>query len=150
MAHPIENIMCTTMENLKDMIDVDTVVGSPVQSVDGITIIPVSKVSFGFVAGGGEYMAAPARGNAPTSSEGALPFAGGTGAGVTVSPVGFLIAGQGQIRLLPAQNNSPVDRLIEMIPQIVEDVKSMLPEKKAKLEIKKEKPNGDDTSIIIE
>ena len=100
MAHPIETIMRTTMENLKDMIDVDTVVGSPVSTGDGLTIVPVSRVSFGFVAGGGEYTV------------------GGT-------PVGG-----GQVRLLPALNNTSIDRLIEMIPQILDDIKGMLPCKK--------------------
>ena len=55
MAHPIENIMGTTMENLKEMIDVSTVVGAPVSAGEGVTVIPVSRVSFGFVAGGGVY-----------------------------------------------------------------------------------------------
>lgn len=128
MAHPIETIMCTTMENLKDMIDVNTVVGSPVSTADGLTIIPVSKVSFGFVAGGGEYV----MGNTPIPldiTDDPLPFAGGTGAGVTVSPIAFLIVGKGQVRLLPAQNNTPIERLIEMIPQIIDDVKGMLPKR---------------------
>ncbi len=129
MAHPIETLMRTTMENLKDMIDVDTVVGSPVQTGDGLTVVPVSQVSFGFVAGGGEY----ALSGTPVPLEvtdDPLPFAGGTGAGVNVRPVAFLIVGNGQVRLLPAQNNTSVDRLIEMIPQIFDDVKSLLPGKK--------------------
>lgn len=129
MAHPIENIMCTTMENLKEMIDVNTVVGTPVSTTEGLTIIPVSKVSFGFVAGGGEY----AVGGTPVPldvTDDPLPFAGGTGAGVTVSPVAFLIVGKGQVRLLPAQNNTSIDRLIEMIPQIIDDIKGMLPARK--------------------
>ncbi len=129
MAHPIENIMCTTMENLKEMIDVNTVVGSPVSTSEGLTIIPVSKVSFGFVAGGGEYVMSGSPIPLDVTDD-PLPFAGGTGAGVTVSPVAFLIVGKGQVRLLPAQNNTSIDRLIEMIPQIIEDVKGMLPGKK--------------------
>ncbi|MGI5884971.1 MAG: GerW family sporulation protein [Candidatus Spyradocola sp.] len=129
MAHPIETIMRTTMENLKDMIDVNTVVGTPVHTGEGLTIIPVSRVSFGFVAGGGEY----AVNGTPVPLEvtdDPLPFAGGTGAGVTVNPVAFLIVGNGQVRLLPAQNNTSIDRLIEMIPQILDDIKGMLPCKK--------------------
>ena len=129
MAHPIETIMRTTMENLKDMIDVDTVVGSPVSTGDGLTIVPVSRGSFGFVAGGGEYTV----GGTPVPLEvtdDPLPFAGGTGAGVSVNPVAFLIVGGGQVRLLPALNNTSIDRLIEMIPQILDDIKGMLPCKK--------------------
>ena len=101
MAHPIETIMRTTMENLKDMIDVDTVVGSPVSTGDGLTIVPVSRVSFGFVAGGGEYTV----GGTPVPLEvtdDPLPFAGGTGAGVSVNPVAFLIVGGGPAGLAAA------------------------------------------------
>ncbi|MGN1250264.1 MAG: GerW family sporulation protein [Candidatus Spyradocola sp.] len=134
MAHPIENIMGTTMENLKEMIDVSTVVGTPVSAGEGVTVIPVSRVSFGFVAGGGEYdcKSVPL----PLDESGQpLPFAGGTGAGVTVSPVAFLMVSGEQVRLLPAVNATPIDRLVEMIPQIVRDVKDLLPEKHGVTEI---------------
>lgn len=124
MAHPIENVMRTTMENLKDMIDVNTVIGEAVVSGDGITIIPISKVSFGFVAGGGEYgLAEPPK---PALSGDVLPFAGGTGAGVSVSPMGFLVVGNGHVRMLPANFNTPIDRIVEMVPQLVCDVRDML------------------------
>ncbi len=134
MAHPIENIMGTTMESLKEMIDVSTVVGVPVSAGEGVTVIPVSRVSFGFVAGGGEYdcksVPLPLDENPQP-----LPFAGGTGAGVTVSPVAFLMVSGDQVRLLPAVNSTPIDRLVEMIPQIVKDVKDLLPEKHGVTEI---------------
>ena len=103
MAHPIESIMGTTMENLREMVDVNTVVGDAVQTPDGSTIIPISKVSFGFVAGGGEYETSP-KPQPPALSSGVLPFAGGTGAGVSVCPLGFLIVGKGQVKMLPAQH----------------------------------------------
>ena len=125
MAHPIENITSNTMENLKKMIDVDTVVGNPVQSVDGITILPISRVSFGFVTGGGEYAGTAAA----SKSAGALPelpFAGGTGAGVSVMPIGFLVVGQGNVKLIPAQHNTPIDRLIELVPQAIADIKELI------------------------
>ncbi|MDR2513636.1 MAG: GerW family sporulation protein [Christensenellaceae bacterium] len=122
MAHPIESIMGTTMENLREMVDVNTVIGDAVQTPDGTTIIPISKVSFGFVAGGGEYTTIPA---SPTQNMGVMPFAGGTGAGVSVCPVGFLIAANGQIKMLPAQHDSPVERLIELVPTIIEDMKGL-------------------------
>ena len=134
MAHPIENIMGTTMENLKEMIDVSTVVGAPVSAGEGVTVIPVSRVSFGFVAGGGEYDCKPAPLPLDESTQ-PLPFAGGTGAGVTVSPVAFLMVSGEQVRLLPAVNSTPIDRLVEMIPQIVKDVKDLLPEEPAATEI---------------
>ena len=113
---PIESLMTTTLENIRDMIDVDTVIGQPIAASDGSTVIPISRVSFGFVAGGGEFNAARPR-IEPEGNE--LPFAGGTGAGVTVQPLGFLVTSKDQTRLLPAQCYQPVDRLIELIPQAI-------------------------------
>jgi len=121
--HPIEGIMTTTMESIRDMIDVNTVVGEPIATADGSTVVPISRVCFGFVAGGGEY-AGEARG--PEHAEGGAPFAGGTGAGVTVQPLGFLVTGPDAVRLLPAQCYQPIDRIIELIPQVVADVKKAL------------------------
>ena len=122
---PIESIMTTTMENIRDMVDVNTVIGDPVNTPDGSTVIPISRVSFGFVAGGGEYSAGEPM-DAPDSS---LPFAGGSGAGVTVQPMGFLFIGQDQVRLLPAQYYAPVDRIIEMVPQVLCDIRRMISDK---------------------
>ena len=118
--HPIENIMTTTMENIRDMIDVNTVVGEAIAAADGSTVIPISRVSFGFVAGGGEY------GEKAASADPAHPFAGGTGAGVTVQPMGFLTITGSQVRLTPVQYAAPIDRVIDMIPSLVSDVKRFL------------------------
>ncbi len=126
--HPIESLMGTTMENIKDMVDVNTVIGDPVRTEDGSTIIPISRVSFGFVAGGGEYGVETGKGNgtsAPGVTE-ALPFAGGSGAGVSVHPMGFLVVGNGQVKLLSANYVTPVDRVMELIPQVVNDLKQVL------------------------
>jgi sporulation protein YtfJ len=122
--HPIENIMSTTLENIRDMIDVNTVVGEPIAAGDGETIIPISRVSFGFVAGGGEYQCT---GSAKPQEEAGrpFPFAGGTGAGVTVQPLGFLVTGPDAVRLMPAQCYQPIDRVIELIPQVVAELKKM-------------------------
>ena len=122
---PIESIMTTTMENIRDMVDVNTVIGDPVSTPDGSTVIPISRVSFGFVAGGGEYSA----GELPETDDPSLPFAGGTGAGVTVHPMGFLFIGQDQVRLLPAQYYAPIDRIIEMVPQVLCDIRRMISDK---------------------
>ena len=116
--HPIETIMSTTMENIRDMIDVNTVVGDAVTPAEGTVIIPISRVSFGFVAGGGEYGLKTSQPSADN-----LPFAGGTGAGVTVQPMGFLVIKNDQVRLTPAQYYAPVDRVIEMIPPLLSDVR---------------------------
>lgn len=118
--HPIESLMSTSMESIREMVDVNTVVGDPVKTQDGSTIIPISRVSFGFVAGGGEY----AGGVSPQTAE-SMPFAGGSGAGVSVHPVGFLVCSQSGVRLLSASCTSPIERLVEMIPQALDGIRAM-------------------------
>lgn len=104
------------MESIREMVDVNTVVGDPVQTQDGSTIIPISKVSFGFVAGGGEY---------GQLQQAELPFAGGAGAGVSVHPMGFLVCSANGVRLLSANCASPMERIVEMIPQALEGLRAM-------------------------
>jgi len=123
--HPIENIMSTTMENIRDMVDVNTVIGEPITTQDGSTVIPISRVSFGFVAGGGEYQCA-AHAKAMDSACERMPFAGGTGAGVTIQPVGFLVTSESSVRLLPAQVYAPADRIIELAPQLMCEMRNFL------------------------
>ena len=122
---PIEALMTATMESLRDMIDVNTIIGEPISTQDGSTVIPLSRVSFGFVSGGGEY-AAKNGAILPVSGERGgeeHPFAGGSGAGVSVQPLGFLVTGHDGVRLLPAQGIQPIDRLIELIPQALNEIK---------------------------
>lgn len=127
--HPIEGIMGATMDRMRDMVDVDTVIGEPITTCDGSTVIPISTVSFGFVSGGGEYRANPPKAQA---EDGRMPFAGGTGAGVTIRPMGFLVQGRDSVRLLPAQPYAPVDRMIELAPQIMSEIRRLLAEKNHK------------------
>lgn len=117
--------MKTAMESIKEMVDVNTVVGDPVETPDGSVIIPVSRVSCGFAAGGGEYDS----GNAERGGEGYLPFGGGSGAGVSVQPVGFLVVGNNQVRLLPVDGNMIVDRLIDLAPQVINQIQAMVQRK---------------------
>lgn len=124
--HPIQNLMGTSMESIREMVDVNTVIGDPVVTQDGSTIIPVSKVSFGFVAGGGEYA-----GGLPQPIDD-LPFAGGAGAGVSVQPMGFLVCGPSGVRLLSAGCTSPAEKLVEMIPQAMDAIGRMGKEKENK------------------
>ena len=123
--HPIENIMHSTMESIRDMIDVDTVIGEAIVTQDGSTVIPISRVSFGFVAGGGEYRCGASK-QTPAENCERMPFAGGTSAGVTVQPLGFLVSNTETVRLLPAQVYAPADRVIELVPQLMCEVKNML------------------------
>ena len=108
------------MESIREMVDVNTVVGDPVKTQDGSTIIPISRVSFGFVAGGGEYA-----GGLAQPQDSSLPFAGGAGAGVSVHPVGFLVCSQSGVRLLSASCASPMERIVEMIPQALDGIRAM-------------------------
>lgn len=121
--HPIENLMTTTMESIRDMVDVNTVIGEAITTPDGTTLIPISRVSFGFVAGGGEYGESQLRQKHADTADADIPFAGGAGAGVTVSPLGFLVSSGEQVRLVPAQYCQSVDRLIELIPQVMADLR---------------------------
>lgn len=135
--HPIESLMTTAMENIKEMVDVNTIVGDAVQSPDGTVIIPVSRVSFGFASGGGEYVASISSAGeneeedeGPSKKDRKMPFAGGSGAGVSISPVAFMVVGQNQIRLLPVTlNNTPVDKLLELMPEMVQKINQILQRK---------------------
>lgn len=100
------------MQSIKDMVDVNTVVGDAVETQDGTVIVPVSRVSVGFVAGGGDYTA-----NGEAQSH---PFAGGSGAGVLVHPVGFLVVTGQQVRLLPVSGEAIYDRLLDLAPELMD------------------------------
>ena len=119
MEHPIGELMQTTLENIKDMVDVNTVIGEPIPAGDSGTIIPVSKVTFGFVAGGGDFD----KNQLPEEEK---PFAGGSGAGVSVQPVGFLVVQQDTVKVLPAQQFTAWERALNAAPQLLEDVKKLL------------------------
>lgn len=121
--HPIETLMSSVMENIKGMVDVNTIVGAPVETVNGEVIIPVSKVSFGFAVGGGDYMI---NGHGKNGAPKGSPFAGGSGAGVSLSPVAFLVVGKEQVRLLPVSNNAVIERLINVAPELLHEVKDIM------------------------
>lgn len=134
--HPIQGLMKTAMESIQAMIDVNTVIGDAVETPGGGVIIPVSRVSFGFAAGGGEYQAGtglPRMGERKEEWE--LPFGGGSGAGVSVQPVAFLIVDPPEIRLLCVQGNPMADRLIDMAPQLVDQIGSLIRGKPAEREV---------------
>lgn len=123
MNHPIGELMQATLENIRTMVDVNTVVGDPILAQDGSTVIPLSRVSFGFVSGGGEY----AKKTPPDQ-----PFAGGSGAGVSVQPVGFLVVGKDGVRVLPAQNLTVWERAVNCAPQLADDLRAILAPKRDK------------------
>ena len=117
MEHPIGNLMNTTMEKIKEMIDVNTIIGDPITSPDGTLIIPVSKVSYGFASGGSDL---------PTKKENKDCFGGGSGAGVTIQPVAFLTVYQGDVRLVSVdRDEGTADKLVNMIPDVLKKVKGV-------------------------
>lgn len=123
MEHPIGSLMDTTMEKIKEMIDVNTIIGEPITSPDGTLIIPVSKVSYGFAAGGSDL---------PTKKENKDCFGGGSGAGVTIQPVAFLTVYQGDVRLVSVdQKEGTADKLVNMIPDVLKKVKGVFKKDKS-------------------
>lgn len=124
MPHPIESIIKTTMENLKNIIRVDTVVGDPIRLENNTLVLPVSRVSLGFVTGGGEYevgkSAVLRSGHALDDEFNRLPFAGTTAAGVSIVPVSFLAVKNEQVTMLPAQySGCALEKIVDSIPQIL-------------------------------
>ncbi len=117
--HPIDNLMVTAMNSLRDMIDVNTIVGDTVQSADGTVIIPVSKVAFGFAAGGSEFESSKTN---KYQDNPKMPFGGGSGAGVKISPVAFLVVKDGVIKLLTIDADKPLDKLVDLIPDVVNKI----------------------------
>ncbi|MGI6499125.1 MAG: GerW family sporulation protein [Oscillospiraceae bacterium] len=128
MEHPIGDLMSTTMQKIKEMIDVNTIVGAPIRTVEGITIIPVSKVSFGFAAGGSDFTGK----NQKADQENA--FGGGSGAGINITPVAFLIVNGESVKLLPVSPPAAgtMDRVVEAVPDLLEKVTEFFNKKKEK------------------
>ena len=123
MEHPIGSLMDTTMEKIKEMIDVNTIIGEPITSPDGTLIIPVSKVSYGFAAGGSDL---------PTKKENKDCFGGGSGAGVTIQPVAFLTVYHGDVRLVSVdRDEGTADKLVNMIPDVLKKVKGVFKKDKS-------------------
>lgn len=126
MEHPIQGLMKTAMENIRDMVDVNTIIGDPVETPDGTVILPVSRVGFGFAAGGSEFQGQATKQQPQPGGEGQQPFGGGSGGGVSIIPIGFLIVKGENVRLLSTDNqNQLYDRLIDMAPNVVERIQDM-------------------------
>ena len=115
----IEGLLSTAMDSLRNMVDVNTVVGDMMTTPDGITIIPISKVALGFLAGGGEY--GKAYGNPPAD----MAFGGGSGAGISVNPVGFLVVHGEHIRFIPVEGQMAMEKLVDMAPGLISQVEGI-------------------------
>jgi sporulation protein YtfJ len=125
MEHPIQGLMQTAMSSIREMVDVNTIIGDPIEAPDGTVILPVSRVGFGFAAGGSEFGGGGGAGGRENAG-GEHPFGGGSGGGVSITPIGFLIVHGDQVRLLSADHqNQLYDRLIDMAPQVVEKIQQL-------------------------
>ena len=128
--HPIQGVLETAMQNIKEMVDVNTIIGDPINTPDGITIIPVSKVNFGFASGGSDI---------PTKQDKEF-FGGGAGAGVKIDPVAFIVVNGDDVQLLPyAPAPAPgADRAISMVPGLIDQISGLF--KKNKKDAPEEAP----------
>ena len=122
--HPIEGLMLTAMNSIENMIDVNTIIGEPIETISGIVIIPISKVCFGFAAGGSEFKGETideyTKKDKDEKVQYRLPFGGGSGATVSIHPVAFLVVEEGKVRLLPIAHNSCLDKILDYVPDLFE------------------------------
>lgn len=128
--HPIEGLMVTAMNSIQDMIDVNTIIGEPIETSNNIVIIPISKVSFGFAAGGSEFKGETVDEYTKKDKEEAiqyrLPFGGGSGAGVTINPIAFLVIQPNNVKLMPVNHSSSLDKLLDYMPDLMEKANNMM------------------------
>ena len=125
MSHPLPNMVENTLAKIKEMIDANTVVGSPITTPEGVTILPISKISIGFAGGGSDFVS-------KNANKFDNPFGGGTGAGVNITPVAFLILRGDSVRMLPiaAPVSNTADRVVEMIPDVFDKISAFIDSKK--------------------
>ena len=121
MSQTLPNMLENTIAKIRDMVDVNSVIGDPITTAEGVTIIPVSKVSVGFGGGGSDYVS-----RNPNKQEN--PFGGGAGGGVKVTPIAFLIIKEGNVRMLPvaAPANTTADRIVEQVPDLLDKVAAFI------------------------
>lgn len=122
--HPIQGVMETSMQNLRNMVDANTIIGEPIKTADGTTLIPVSKISFGFASGGSDFS------TKKENAEHPYCFGGGSGAGVNITPISFLVVSpEGNVSMLPVTQttvaSSAVDKFVDSLPEVVEKLKAM-------------------------
>lgn len=123
MSNKLPNMLESTIQKIREMVDVNSVIGQPITTPDGVTIIPVSKVSVGFGGGGSDFV---------NNKGGENPFGGGVGGGVNVTPICFLIVSEGNVRMMPvaAPASTTADRIVEMVPDTIDKLTAYLDSKK--------------------
>ena len=119
MSQKLPNMLESTIQKIKEMVDVNSVIGTPITTPDGVTIIPVSKVSVGFGGGGSDFV---------SSKGGENPFGGGVGGGVKVTPICFLIVKDGAVRMMPVAEpaSTTADRIVEMVPDTLDKISAFI------------------------
>lgn len=145
--HPIQGLMTTAMENLKEMIDVNTIIGDPVETPDGSVILTVSKVGFGFAAGGSEFKLdsqsqsnsggqGQSQGQGQGQGQGqsaSHPFGGGSGGGVSITPIAFLIVNSSEVKMVHLDESTHLyERILDLAPQAVDKIQNMFNNKQQK------------------
>ena len=153
--HPIEGLMTTAMESLKDMVDVNTIIGDPIESPDGSVIITVSKVGFGFAAGGSEFYSSQSNGqDSQDSQQSNLPFGGGSGGGVSITPIAFLVVNNKNVQMIHLNDQTHLyEKMLDLAPQAVEKIQEIIKgsskgnmEKSSSSKDKNESVDKDDSS----
>lgn len=134
--HPIQGLMETAMENIKAMVDVNTIVGDAVETPDGTVILPISKVGFGFAAGGSDFNVngdrshdsnSGAKTEHAKSATVASPFGGGSGGGVSIRPIAFLVVGKQGVHIVPLDNSTHLfEKIIDSAPHMLDRIQSMI------------------------
>ncbi len=125
MSHPLSEMLGGTMDKLHTLVDANTVIGDAITTPDGITILPVSKISFGYAGGGSDFTGKHA-------TAGANPFGGGQGGGVNITPVAFLVIKDGGVRVLPVQEpaSSSLERALDLLPELIDKLSALANRKK--------------------
>ena len=143
--HTIEGLMLTAMNSIENMIDVNTIIGEPIETSNNIVIIPISKVCFGFAAGGSEFKGETideyTKKDKDEKVQYRLPFGGGSGATVSINPIAFLIVEEGKVRLLPVNHSSCIDKILDYVPDLFERLNKNPKIVEVKKEIEKERDN---------
>ncbi|PFP27813.1 sporulation protein YtfJ [Bacillus sp. AFS073361] len=137
--HPIQGLMTTAMESLKEMIDVNTIIGDPVETPDGSVILTVSKVGFGFAAGGSEFKLEGSQSQGQGQGQGqsqsqsqssSHPFGGGSGGGVSITPIAFLIVNSHGVKMLHLDESTHLyEKILELAPQAIDKIQQMFSKK---------------------
>ncbi|MFC4403662.1 GerW family sporulation protein [Gracilibacillus xinjiangensis] len=126
-VHPLEAFMSLTMENIKQMVEVDTAIGKPIDAPDGSIIIPLSKVRFGFASGGSEFLGKNQKSSQDQGSDMIIPFGGGSGGGVSITPAAFLVANKSGVELITLNESTHVyEKLLDKGPQFLDQIMGMM------------------------